>query len=449
MDDSGMDIERVRNRFSSWMGRGAVLPIVVVLCIIVFAMIISGAYSIVPKGEYEVKQTWGTGTVDARMEPGFWLTFGSVERWPKAETFYFTADVREGKREDESIEVRFNDGSLCNVSGTCRIVLPKTKDEAMALVVDRGYKDFHDLELKLILPVVRNALRATANLMSARESYSEKRLDFINGAWDQIQFGLYETTEVSKEVKDPITGDIVVKKTKVVKKDKDGNPVRQRNPLSGTGIMLDNFEVKQFVYAPEVKKQIATQQQAYMAVETARANAARAEQDALTVEAQGKARVMGARYAAEQEKIRAVVKANKEKEVAEIAAKRKLEVARLDRLAAEQQKQAAISIAQGEAEARRLKLQADNYAAMKIKAWETAQANWAQAFAQRKVPTMILGSKGGADSDVLSMRRLVDIALGTKILGIDLNLQTQPGSAPAVPGPALKQLPAAKLPARK
>ena len=94
-----------------------------------------------------------------------------------------------GESADNSIEVRFNDGSLCDVSGTMRIILPSSEPQAIALISTYGYMDYKDLEQKLVLPVVRNALRLTSNLMSARESYSEQRADFVFWTWDQVQNG--------------------------------------------------------------------------------------------------------------------------------------------------------------------------------------------------------------------------------------------------------------------
>ncbi|MEW6350619.1 MAG: hypothetical protein AB1646_16280 [Thermodesulfobacteriota bacterium] len=417
---------RAPRELPSWLSaKGLMIPVAVVIVGILVLKFMAGLYSTVPKGKYQIKQTWIIGTVDAKMTPGFWFTFGEVSEWPKAETFYFTADPKEGKSEDQSIEVRYNDGSLTRASGTCRVVMPKTREQAIALVTERGYKDFNDLEVKLILPVVRNALRATANLMSARESYSEKRLDYIQWSWDQVVHGLYETEETLKQTKDPITGEVVTKRVKVIKKDKDGHPVRQQNPLRNTGVTLDNFEIKQFVYDKVVRDQISSQQQAYMSVETARANAAKAEQDALTMEAQGKAKVMEAKYQEEMDKVRAVVKAQKDKEVAEIAAQRQLQVAKLERQAAEQKKQSEILLAEGESKARELKMKADNYEAIKIDAWKEAQFRWADAFSKRKVPQIIFGSAGGGagdqDSTSLGTKNLLDVMI-LNSLGINMGL---------------------------
>ena len=174
------------------------------------------------RGQYQIKQAAITGAMSVRLEPGMYgQWFGDIDTWNKAETFYFTSDYDgEGDvQEDRSIEVRFNDGSIARISGTARITLPSTEDEAIGLIVNHGYRSYADVEQKLILPTVRNALRSTANLMSARESYSEKRLDFINWARDQIQNGLYSTEETTRRVTDVMSGEQLGKLTTFAHRD--------------------------------------------------------------------------------------------------------------------------------------------------------------------------------------------------------------------------------------
>ena len=78
-----------------------------------------------------------------------------------------------------------------------------------------------------------------------------------------------------------------------------------------------------------------------MAIITAKANAERARQDAITAEEQGKAAVMKAKYEKEVEKERAIVDAQKMKQVAVISAAQKVDVAEQTKLEAEQKKLAA------------------------------------------------------------------------------------------------------------
>lgn len=143
----------------------------VVLIIIITLACGSKIIETVKSGTYQIKQAAVSGNMSAHMQPGLYFqNFGDVGEWPKAETYYFTSDKDsdKDKKEDASIEVRFNEGSLCNISGTCRVVMPISSKHAIELITVHGYQSYDDLANELILKVIRNSLRLTANLMSAR-----------------------------------------------------------------------------------------------------------------------------------------------------------------------------------------------------------------------------------------------------------------------------------------
>ena len=429
--------------------RSAILLGVTVVVLVITVALSSQIIETVSAGTYQVKQAAITGTMSVKMTPGLWWQwFGDITSWPTAETYYFTADKDEGGPGDNSIEVTFNDGSMCRISGTCRVMMPVTEQEALNLVIKSGFRTHNQLEDKLVLPIIRNALNRTANLMSARESYSDKRPEFINWAWDQIQTGLYETDEETRKERDVVSGEMVTKTVKIIRKDEKGNILRQANPLHNTGINLSNFEVKEFIYSDRVKEQIATQQQALMAVSTARANAQKAEQDALTREAEGKAKVMEAKYEEEQKKVRAVVEAQKEKEVAETAAakelavakqqkliaetnaQREVEVAKLQKDAAESTKQRNILEGQGEAEKKHLIMEADGALKQKLDAYIEVNRLYAEAIAKYTgswVPSVVMGSGGASGSAPMTgPQSLIDLltAKTAKDLALDLGVKS-------------------------
>ena len=384
------------------------------------------------KGTYQIKQAAVSGTMSAHMEPGlWWQNFGDIQTWPVATTFFFTSDNEEGEARDQAEEVRFNDGSLAAISGTMRVSLPTSESEAIALVTSHGYRDVDDMMERLIRPTVRGAMRLTANLMSARESYSVKRSDYVFWAWDQIQNGLYETEEEIRDTTDLITGKKTSKAFKIIKIDADGNPVRQKNPLEGTGLVLKNFEIKKFVYDKKVDSQIAQQQEAFMAVATARANAEKADAEAKQAEAEGLRKVMTAKYEEEQKKVKAVVEAEKVKEVAEIAGQQRLTVAELDKQAAEQKKQENILLGEGEAKRKELVLAADGALQQKLDTYQKVMSIWAEAYARRQVPQMVIGGGGGAanggaatgsNTDALNFNQVMTLLVAER-LGLDLNIR--------------------------
>jgi len=413
------------------------LAIITMVVIFGFLLLSAGAiFETVPTGFYQVKQAALTGELTVKMTSGMWFqNFGDIFEFPKSETFFFTRDSKEGKAVDESIEVTFADGSICKISGTARIIMPSTEAEAKHLIADLGFRDYASIEHKLILPTVRRALVLTANMMTAQESYNVKRPDFLRWAAGQIEHGIAATDEVEKELKDPVSGEMVKKKVKVIRTDKNGQTIYESNPLDGTGIKLNNFEVKEFGYSPEVQKQIGEQQKAIMEVATAKANALKAEQAAITAEKDGLAKVMTARYTKEEEKIKAVVDADKEKAVAVTKAQQNKETASLQRDAAEFTKQEQILLGEGEAKRKQLVMEADGALATKVEAFKYGIDAVAKAWSTRPVPAynveMGAGSGGNSsDSSSLQFMNMLNTMVA-KNLGLNLDINQAGHAAPA------------------
>jgi hypothetical protein len=441
--------------------QGAIKPLGLMVLAGLFALsllalfIFSNSYGNVENGTYVVKQTTVSGELVAYMKPGWYPKwFGTITVFPVAETFYFTKDSEgvgspSGSTGDDSIEVRFNDGATCNISGTCRVDLPRSPDEAIALITKFGYRDHNQVETKLILPVIRRALIMTANLMSSKESYSDRRADFFKWAWDQIQNGVYQTKDEEITELDPITGQQVTHVRKTILTDKDGKILHDQNPLDGTGITLSIFEVKNFVYDSKVQAQISTQQEAIMAVQTARAKAQQAEQDALTAEANGKAAVMKAQYEELEKKTRATVNADQAAAVAVIAAQQEVdvaskaketsltkasqdkEVAAVELETAKLKEEAVVETARGEAEARRLILASDGALKQKLETYTAVQKVWADAFARHQVPTMQIAAPGGAGGGTNDAQMLMELLTvkAARDLSLDLTVPRTASSA--------------------
>jgi hypothetical protein len=184
------------------------------------------------------------------------------------------------------------------------------------------------------------------------------------------------------------------------------------------------------------------------------AQAKKAEQDKLKIEAEGKAAVMKAQYEKEQEKIKAVTDALKEKEVAVTAAGRdkevavtaadrdktvavtkaeqEKEVAKLQLDAAKMEKERQIALGEGEAKRKELVMAADGALEKKLEAWMSAQKVWADAFAKRQVPNVVMGEKGGQDGQASAFMELLTIK-AAKDLSLDMEMKGQKPDSPSLP----------------
>jgi regulator of protease activity HflC (stomatin/prohibitin superfamily) len=374
-------------------------------------------------GFVKILQVPISGTMKVYAQPGmFFQNFGNVWEYQIAGTYRFSADQTDDSTTSPPVSVRFSDAGVAAISGNVRFDLPAS--EQGILNIHQKFRSYEHVAESLIKPAVSEALILTASLMTAEESYSGRRAEYAQLAWDQVLNGVYLTEWERTDVIDPVTKERTTGRVVRIKRDADGNPLRKPNPLKEYGITVSQFLLdKDIAYEEGVLEQIKTQRDAMMKTVTARADATKAEQDRITAEAQGRANVMKAQYEAEVEKATAVVNAQREKEVAETNAARELEVAKLAKEAAEQTKQQQILLGQGESERRRLVLAADGALERKLATYEKVQANWADAFAKRQVPTTVFGGGtggAGSDSDVQALLQLLtvktaqDLTLDTK-----------------------------------
>lgn len=228
------------------------------------------------------------------------------------------------------------------------------------------------------------------------------------------QPGVYATQVREVTQKDPATGEERTYKVSEVKTGDSGLPVRQQGSLvQEFNIRLQPLSIANIMYDGKVRTQISARQEATNAVQIAVANATKARQDAITTEAQGAANAATAKW--EQETIKA-------KEVT--LAEQKRDVSKLAKEEAENYKQQQILIGQGDAERKKLTMQADGALEQKLKAYIAVQEKWADAFANSKnplVPQISMGANG--NSAVGNAATLVEMltAKTAKDLALDLN----------------------------
>jgi len=403
-----------------------VLAVGAVFTLIFGIVMVSNMSETVGADEIVIMQNPLDGKLNVWATPGWsYQNFGKLTRYKKSAQFWFSSDKREGNVDDESIKVRFNDGGHAQVSGSLRFDLPLDDENMKRLHTKYGSMDA--IEHALIRTVVTKSVYMTGPLMSSKESYAEKRSAFIQYAEDQISHGVYQTTTQDVETTDPLSG---AKKTitvvKLVPADGGKGFARQEaSALEEFGVRVYNFSLNDIHYSDDVEKQIQSQQQAIANVQTAMAQARKAEQDAITIAKQGEASAAKAKWAQETEKATAVTKAEQEKEVAIKGAEQVRDTAKLERDAAEFTKQKEILLGEGESAHKRLLMQADGALAAKLAAWVEVNKFYAEKFGQQPlVPEVQIGGAAGPGVggqtaannliDLLQVKTARDLALDLK-----------------------------------
>ena len=324
--------------------------------------------------------------------------FGNIDTYKNVATIGFgDKNEGDGTADIEGIDVIFNDGSKAIISGVIRVKLPSTIEGALKLKSEyaQGYEHFIQSG---IVPIVSNAVKLSANLRSAQDAYTTLAL-FQQAIEDQLKNGTYVTkSEVVKIEKG--AGDIEEQRVTVIVYNEDGTPKRTPNALQ-----LLECEVTQCVidvpkFDAKVEEMISKRKDEAMKTELSKQEAIRAKQDEITSEAQGKANVAKARYAKEVEKAEATTEAQKNFEVAELAAKQ-----------AEAEKQATISRGQAEAEANRLKVSA-GLSPQERAEWDyKTKVGIAAELAKAQMPSIVVGGdgKGVSPLDAVGIKFLMEI----------------------------------------
>lgn len=406
------------------MSPSQIVKIVAVVLVGLFVVVFSGSLvEYLDASDIMVIQSLG-GKLSCYTTPGpWWQGFGTVTKYKKRDQLWFLLPS-ERQKDDFSIPVQFNDGGRARISGSIAWEMPLKCEDIIDL--HTRYRSHEAIEQQLLRTHIAKVVYLTGPTMSSTESYAARKAEFLGFVDDQVQHGIYRIVVEQVQEKDPLSGQMrTVSVTKFVK-GTDGTFERQdRSPLAEFGVKTLNLSIVAIQYDKAVEDQIQTQQQAFMQVQTARANAQKAEQDAITAEKNGQANAAKARWEQEVLKARAVTEAQQEKEVAVLAAQRGKEVATLDAQTAEQEKKANILRGEGEAQRKSLVMNADGALEPKLNALVEINKNYANAIASYQgnwVPTVVTGGVNGTSTPGSGAMQMMEI-LGIKAardLGVDL-----------------------------
>jgi regulator of protease activity HflC (stomatin/prohibitin superfamily) len=377
------------------------------------------------------------GTLVVKFDPGIYFQgFGAVEEYVDVVTFDFdqkeSADpnAAEASLKTTGIKVLYQDGGNGFAFGKARFALPT--DEQIMIHLHKDFRSNEAVTNKLIKTVTEESINLTAGLMTSEEAYAEKRGIFTQWAEDQVNSGKYVTEIKQVTQKEVGTGERVERNVPVIKYDQAGVPLHLRSDFKMYGISVSGFQITHWDFEQKTLDQIARKREATMGIITAKADAERARQEALTAEEQGKKDVMVSRYTKEQDKVQAVVDAEKAKEVAVLAAQQKVLVAEQGKLEAEQKRLAAVAYKQeqilrgeGDGEYKRIVMQADGALSQKLEAFIAVNAVYAKEFGKQKwVPELQMGSTAGSANPATDLISLL-VTKTAKDLSLDTGLKKQ------------------------
>lgn len=348
-----------------------------------------------------------------------WQGFGKVTTYPRQGQYTFCSalvnkvEVMCPGADTNAKTLRFNDGGHADLSGAVMWEMPL--DEKSIVAIHTTFGSPEGLQGRAVAKMLDGAIYLSGPLMSSTESSGSRRAELVQYINDQAGKGLYITHSSAVTVKDPITGVDKTENVTVIDM-KNGVPTRQQGSLLAEfNIGLQPMSISRLAYDNIVEKQIADRQQSITAVQNAKANSIRAEQDALTAEKEGQAKAAKAKW--EQEAIKA-------KEVT--IGQQKLEVATLAAKEAEQYKREQILRGEGDSQAKALRMNADGALDAKLEAYVKVNGFYANAIQTAQpgawTPAFVMGS--GSGNSGTGAQALVDLftAKAARDLGIDMSV---------------------------
>jgi regulator of protease activity HflC (stomatin/prohibitin superfamily) len=214
-----------------------------------------------------------TGNMEYWTTPGFhWQWWGKTTTYYKTQQLWFGSDNDSGNQMGSPIPVIFNDASDGMVYGSLRVKLPT--DPKYLSRIQTDYNGMDRLINDLVRPTVTKVIYASGPLMSAFESYAEKKNDLIEYITDQLNNGVYKTAVKRVEIMDAITGDKKIVNIATLISDSlsaGGYKRSESSPFAYYGLEIGQVAVSKIDYSETVKKQIAQQQKANMDIQTAKA----------------------------------------------------------------------------------------------------------------------------------------------------------------------------------
>ena len=385
-----------------------IFGIVIAIIAIFFVVSLGRIGEDVKNEQIVVNQYPFTGTMEYWTTPGFkWQWFGKTTSYYKTSQLWFGSDNEEGTQMGNPIPVIFNDASDGQIYGSLRVKLPTETQYLERIQTD--YNGMDRLMQDLVRPTVTKVIYASGPLMSAFESYAEKKNDLIEYITDQLNNGVYKTTVKQVETTDPITGEKKTVKIASLIPDENapgGFRRSESSPFQYYGLEIGQVAVSKIDYSEKVKLQIAQQQEANMLVQTSKSKTLAAQQEAIRAEEEGKTEAAKAKWAQEKIKAVEVTKAEQEYEVARLAAlKAKEDAKRIE--------------AQGmaEAAAARAKVNAGLDPLQRAQIEKETTIGVAQALAGSQVrwvpEVMVVGGNGNSGAnpmDAVGLNMLLDIA---------------------------------------
>lgn len=347
-----------------------------------------------------------------RFEPGlYWAGILSKRtEYPNVVTVVFTNEPFQSKITsiNSLIRIRFNDATKAEATATVRWRMPRKESDMIK--IHKEYGSAKKLAETTLTTYTDECLRYSAQLMESETHYSGGMSKLSEDFQDQLEKGQYVLDDKIEYVVDSITNEVKKVTVRYIRRGEDGAIVRNKSDVQQFNITVAYASIGEVDYEDQVDKKLAQKIEASTQESISKQKLITAQQEALTAKAEGERIIAETKAREEAAKIEATIRAEKERDVAQI-----------QKDEAEYSKQRLILEGQGEAEKKRLAMQADGALEQKLQAWKEVNFKYAEAiqnYSGNWVPQIQMagngqsGQSGGQELiNMLMVKTARDLAL--------------------------------------
>ena len=378
-------------------------------------LLVGGALSVpfvterVDAGTYKIVQELD-GDLKVLDTPGWHWTglVSNITKYNIAGIYSFSDnDTDEG----QSLGVIFRDGTKGAVNGNLQFLLPTDNEQRLKLHSIYG-RSYDQVINNLVMKSTSEVVKASSTFFKGEGAYSYDKANFINMIENQLEKGLFAQSKQELKVKDAL-GQDAVEVLVSVKKDENGNEIIQKDSKFKTfGVQIIGLNIEDIKLDDKAMQFIEKRKETELEALVAKQKAETAKQAAATAKEEANKMVELAKGQEEVNKMKAVVEAQKNKEVAELRAQQELNVAKLNRQSQEENAKALLIKGRAEAETAKLKVQAGLTPLEKAQIEKETAIGVARELAKMNVPQIVVtGSKDGSVNplDMIGVNQALEI----------------------------------------
>lgn len=368
-----------------------------------------------------------SGGIDVKFDNGFYFTlFGKTTEYPDIITTSFTAEETSSTVDIPPISIRFNDATSATATGVVKFMLPK--NDSLMVKLHKDYRNVENLATTGFKPFVMECLKNSSQLMSSEMHYLGGRSTMSQYFQDQLEDGVYILETEEKVVRDTLENENKrVYLTKIIQK--NNMPLRKRSMLTQYGIGITDAVIADVDYEERVDELLKQKIDATSETSISKQKLMKAQQEALTKEAEGKKLLVETEYKELQNQKTQVIQAETQVKLKE----QEVKLQEQERLKEKAAYEASIfaakkkrELADADAYEKRVIMAADGALEKKLEALVSINKNYAEAMGKQPlVPSVLFG--GGTSGNVPNSTALIDLLTAKTAKELSVDLSTKKG----------------------